>query len=95
MALTADEIRHIATLARLALSDDEVSRLGAQLSAILDHFEVLNEIDTEGVPPTAQSFDLHNVERDDVVTPSLSVEDVALNAPRMEDRYLRVRTVLE
>ncbi|PKN79814.1 MAG: Asp-tRNA(Asn)/Glu-tRNA(Gln) amidotransferase GatCAB subunit C [Chloroflexi bacterium HGW-Chloroflexi-9] len=95
MALTPAEVRHIATLARLALSDDEMSRLGTQLSAILDHFEVLKDIDTEGVPPTAQSLDLHNVQRPDVVTPSMSTADLELNAPRVEDGYLRVRAVLE
>jgi len=95
MALTPREVRHIATLARLALSDDEMSRLGTQLSAILDHFEVLKDIDTEGVPPTAQSLDLHNVQRADVVTPSMSAADLERNAPRVEDGYLRVRAVLE
>ncbi len=95
MALTADEVRHIANLARLALSEVEVERLQTQLSAILEHFEVLNDIDTEGVPPTAQSFDLHNVQRPDEVALSMPVDDLLLNAPRSEDRYLRVRTVLE
>ena len=95
MALTPDEVRHIATLARLALSEEETERYRVQLSAILEHFEALKEIDTADVPPTAQSLDLHNVERSDVVTPSMPQEDLALNAPRMEDGYLRVRAVLE
>lgn len=95
MALTADEVRYIAKLARVALTDAEVERLGGELSTILDHFKVLNDIDTEGVRPTAQSFDLHNVERADETRPSFDLEDVLRNAPRREDGYFRVRGVLD
>lgn len=95
MALTTEEVRHIARLARLALTDDEVERYREQLSGILDHFEVLNEIDTSDVPPTAQSLDQVNVTRPDELRPSLPTEDVLANAPRDEDGYLRVRAVLE
>jgi aspartyl-tRNA(Asn)/glutamyl-tRNA(Gln) amidotransferase subunit C len=95
MALTADEVRHIARLARVALSEDEVERMREQLSGILDQFAVLNDIDTEGVPPTAQSLDLANVERADEPRPSASTEDVLANAPRREDDYIRVRAVLD
>lgn len=95
MALTADEVRYIAKLARVALTDSEVERLGGELSTILDHFQVLNDIDTAGVPPTAQSFDLHNVERPDETRPSFDLEAVLFNAPRREDGYFRVRGVLD
>ncbi|RLT35136.1 MAG: Asp-tRNA(Asn)/Glu-tRNA(Gln) amidotransferase subunit GatC [Chloroflexi bacterium] len=95
MPLTDDEVRHIARLARLGIEDDEVARLRDQLSTILEHFDVLSTFDTEGVPPTAQSFDLANVERDDEPRPSVSRDDVFLNAPRSEGPYLRVRAVLE
>ena len=95
MALTADEVRYIAKLARVALSDAEVERLGGELSTILEHFQVLNDIDTQDVPPTAQSFDLHNVERPDETRPSFALEDVLRNAPRREDGYFRVRGVLD
>ena len=95
MALTADEVRYIAKLARVALTDAEVERLGVELSSILEHFQVLNDIDTSDVPPTAQSFDLHNVERADETRPSHSLEDVLRNAPRREDGYFRVRGVLD
>lgn len=95
MALTGDEVRYIAKLARVALTDAEVERLGGELSTILDHFRVLNDIDTQGVPPTAQSFDLHNVERTDETRPSFVREDVLRNAPRREDGYIRVRGVLD
>ncbi|MEX1022773.1 MAG: Asp-tRNA(Asn)/Glu-tRNA(Gln) amidotransferase subunit GatC [Dehalococcoidia bacterium] len=95
MALTTDEVRHIARLARIALTDEEVERYREQLSGILDHFQVLNEIDTADVPPSAQSFEQHNVDRPDAVAASLPPEAVLLNAPRSEDGYLRVRAVLE
>lgn len=95
MALTADEVRHIARLARVALSDEEVERMREQLSGILDHFAVLNDVDTEGVPPTAQSLDLANVEREDAPRPSASPDEVLANVPRREGDYLRVRAVLD
>ena len=88
-------MRYIAKLARVALTDAEVERLGGELSTILSHFQVLNDIDTADVPPTAQSFDLHNVERPDETRPSFALEDVLLNAPRREDGYFRVRGVLD
>ncbi len=95
MSLTHDEVRHIARLARLGLSQEEVERFCDQLSAILDHFQGLNAFDTEGVPPTAQSFDLTNVERDDEPRPSAPRDEVLANAPRNEGGYLRVRAVLD
>jgi len=95
MALTSDEVRHIARLARLALSDDEVERYREQLSGILEHCEALSEIDTSDVPPTAQSLAQTNVTRADEVRPSLPAELALANAPRDEDGYLRVRAVLE
>lgn len=95
MALSTDEVRHIARLARIALSDEEVDRMRDQLSSILDHFEVLSEIDTDEVPPTAQSFELTNVERPDEAGSPIE-RDLALDgAPRREDGYFRVRAVLD
>jgi aspartyl-tRNA(Asn)/glutamyl-tRNA(Gln) amidotransferase subunit C len=95
MALTSEEVRHIAHLARLALSDEEVERYREQLSGILAHFEELSDIDTSDVPPTAQSLSQTNVMRADEVLPSLSPDGVLVNAPRVEDGYLRVRAVLD
>jgi aspartyl-tRNA(Asn)/glutamyl-tRNA(Gln) amidotransferase subunit C len=95
MPLTRDEVRHIARLARLGLTDAEVERLRDQLSSILDHFQGLNAFDTEGVPPTAQTLDLLNVERADEPTASADREAVLANAPRREGPYFRVRAVLE
>ncbi|MSQ29701.1 MAG: Asp-tRNA(Asn)/Glu-tRNA(Gln) amidotransferase subunit GatC [Dehalococcoidia bacterium] len=95
MALTAEEVRHIATLARVAVSPEEVERLQAQLSGILEHFQVLNDIDTSDVPPTAQTLNLHSVQRADDVQPSMPRTEILLNAPRTEDGYIRVRAVLD
>jgi len=95
MALSTDDVRDIARLARIALSDDEVERMRDQLSSILDHFEVLSEIDTEDVPPTAQSFDLTNVERADEPGDPIDRESALHGAPRREDGYFRVRAVLD
>lgn len=95
MPLTHDEVRHIARLARVGLSPEEVERFRDQLSTILDHFQGLNAFDTEGVPPTAQSFDLTNVEREDIPRPSAPLDEVLANAPRSEGAYFRVRAVLD
>ena len=70
MPLTPEEVRHNARLARVGLSDDEVSRFQSQLSLILDYFQRLQEVDTENVPPTAHTLAMHNVMRDDEPHPS-------------------------
>jgi aspartyl-tRNA(Asn)/glutamyl-tRNA(Gln) amidotransferase subunit C len=95
MKLSREEVLHIARLARVALTEDEITRMSEQLSNLLENFEVLQKVDTEGVPPTAQSGNLQSVMRDDVVIPSLSQEDVLANAPRREDDCFRVKAVLE
>ena len=95
MALTEAEVLHIAHLARIALSADEVGRFTAQLSGILDHFATLAAVPTDGVEPTAHPLPLSNVMRADVVEASLTVDAVLANAPEQEDGYLRVRAVLE
>jgi len=95
MALTADEVRHIALLARIGVTDADVERFQAQLSSILDHFAALQAIDTEGVPPTAQPQDLLNVERADETRPSFARDAILANAPAREGDFVRVRRVLE
>ncbi|MDP2931841.1 MAG: Asp-tRNA(Asn)/Glu-tRNA(Gln) amidotransferase subunit GatC [Chloroflexota bacterium] len=95
MKLSREEVLHIATLARLGLTEAEVDRMGEQLSNILENFEVLKKVDTEGVPPTAQSIALQSVVRNDEVAPSLSPDEVLANAPQKEDDFFKVRHVLE
>ncbi len=95
MSLTPEEVRHIARLARVGLSDDEVPRLQSQLSEILDYFRRLQEVDTENVPPTAHTLAMHNIMRDDEPQPSIDKEEVLANAPQREDDRFRVRAILE
>ncbi|MBM4448658.1 MAG: Asp-tRNA(Asn)/Glu-tRNA(Gln) amidotransferase subunit GatC [Chloroflexi bacterium] len=95
MKLSREEVLHIARLARLGLTEEDVAKFGEQLSNILENFEILKQVDTTDVPPTAQSIALQNVMRDDEVTPSLAPEDILANAPRREGNCFRVRAVLE
>lgn len=95
MPLSREEVRHIALLARLGLTDEEVERLREQLSNILENFQVLQEVDTTHVPPTGHAIAMLNVSRPDEVTPSLPPEEVLANAPRQENGHFRVRAVLE
>jgi aspartyl-tRNA(Asn)/glutamyl-tRNA(Gln) amidotransferase subunit C len=95
MALTHDDVLHIARLARIELSDSDVDRFASQLSGILDHFAALSAVDTGDLEPTAHPLPLSNVMRDDEVAPSLRREEVLANAPEEEGGYIRVRAVLE
>jgi len=95
MKLSREEVLHIAHLARVALTEEEITRMSEQLSNLLEHFEVLQKVDTEGVPPTAQSVTLQSVMREDEIKPSMPPDDVLANAPRREGDCFRVRAVLE
>ena len=90
MAITRDEVLHVARLARLALTDGEVERLTGELGAILDAVGVVAELDLGDVQPTSHPLDLVNVWADDEPQPSLSLEDVLANAPEAEDGNFRV-----
>jgi aspartyl-tRNA(Asn)/glutamyl-tRNA(Gln) amidotransferase subunit C len=80
-----DEVLHVARLARLALSDEEVERMARELSAVLDHVERISEVDLEGVPPTTHVVDVAGVLREDEPRPSLPREVVLEQAPAVED----------
>jgi aspartyl-tRNA(Asn)/glutamyl-tRNA(Gln) amidotransferase subunit C len=95
MALTREEVLHVAKLARVALSEDEVERLQEQLSQILEHFDVLNSFDTKDVPPTTHTLPLNSVMAKDEPRPSLEQDQVLANAPMAQEGHLRVRAVLE
>ena len=88
-------VRHVATLARLELSDYEVEGFRTDLDLILTHSAKLNELDTTDVPPTSHSLPLSNVFREDVVTPSLTPEEALSNAPDHEDGYFKVPAVIQ
>ena len=96
MKLSREEVLHIALLARLGLTETEVDSLREQLSNILENFEVLQQVDTADIPPTAQSIPLQNVTRpDDEVAPSLPQSQILANAPQREKNFFKVRAVLE
>jgi aspartyl-tRNA(Asn)/glutamyl-tRNA(Gln) amidotransferase subunit C len=95
MALTTREVEHVARLARLRLSPEEIEKLRAQLSNILDYIDMLKEVDVAGVPPTAQVTDLLNILREDEVRPSLPREDVLANAPDQQDGMFRVKAIFD
>lgn len=97
MALTREQVQHIAELAKLRLTVDEIAKMTEQLSAILDHAARLNELDTDAISPTASVVPLLNVLRADVVEPSMPRADVMANAPDKDDKseFFRVQAVLK
>ncbi len=95
MSLTRDEVLHIARLARVGLSEEDVAKFQEQLSEILEHFEALRQLDTEGVPPTSHPLPLESVMRQDEVGPSLPRDEVLANAPLADEGFFRVRAVLD
>lgn len=95
MALTPEDVDHVAALARLGISAEERARFATQLSGILEHFRALQALDTENISPTAQVLDLRSVMRDDVARPPLAHQHAMANAPREEDGFFRVQAVLE
>jgi aspartyl-tRNA(Asn)/glutamyl-tRNA(Gln) amidotransferase subunit C len=95
MTLTRDDVTHVAMLARLGLSDEEIARFGAQLDAILQAISRLNQVDTSAVAETAQVGGLVNVWREDEPRPSISREQALANAPDSEDGQFRVGAIQE
>ena len=92
--ISTEDVAHVATLARLRLSDDELERFTDQLAAVLEHARDVEALDTAGVPPTAHPLPLVNVLRDDVVTPSLDRDEVLGQAPAVEADRFRVPRIL-
>ena len=92
--LSRSDVEHVAHLARLGLSDDEVTRLAEQLNHILDQYAILAEVDTDDIAPTAQVIELENILRDDEVRPSLPLEAVLANAPERSGDHIVVPAIL-
>jgi aspartyl-tRNA(Asn)/glutamyl-tRNA(Gln) amidotransferase subunit C len=92
--LSRSDVEHVAYLARLGLSEKELDRLEGQLNHILDQYAKLAELDTEAIPPTAQTIELENILRDDTVTPSLSQDAVLGNAPARSGEFVVVPPIL-
>ncbi len=93
--LTTEEVRHIALLARVGMTDEEVEQMRGQLSDILEQFEALSGVDTGDLEPTGHSVDLLSVMREDAARPSLAREDALANVPNRQDDLIRVKAVLE
>lgn len=95
MRLSYQQVKHIAWLARLSLSDEEVERFSLQLSNILENFEILKEVDTSNVPPASHLVPLYNVLRKDMVTESYPRAEILANAPRQAEDCFQVQPILE
>jgi aspartyl-tRNA(Asn)/glutamyl-tRNA(Gln) amidotransferase subunit C len=95
MKLNREQVLHIAELAKIKLTEDEIECFCEQLSAILDYFKVLEQIDTNAIPPTAMVITQHNVLRDDISSPSLPVEVALANAPHTSEQHVLVKAILE
>ena len=95
MAISREEVEHVAYLVRLGLTEDEKTHFQEQLSHILDVMQVINQVNTDHIPPTAQVIPLGNVMREDEERPSCEPSDILKNAPYQEDSYFRVKPVLD
>tara|TARA_A100001037_G_C14980913_1_gene558036 strand:+ start:154 stop:453 length:300 start_codon:yes stop_codon:yes gene_type:complete len=93
--LTSEAIRHLASLTRISMSDEEVEKMRDEMSNILDNIAVLNEINTDSVDPTGHSVDLTSVLRDDVSKDSFSTTDILSNAPNHDEDLIKIKPVFE
>ena len=92
--ITTDDVRKVATLARLDLPEEKIATYTGQLERILDYVAQLESVDTEGVPPTTRAVEVVNVTRDDVVTPTDVREQLLNEAPQREGDFFRVPKIL-
>ena len=92
--LSRADVEHVAHLARLGLTDDELARLEGQLNHILDQYAMLAELDTDAIPPTAQTIELENILREDVARPVAAVDEVLANAPERDGDLVVVPAIL-
>lgn len=95
MGISKEEVIHIAALAKLGLEDSEIENFQNQLSAILDNFKILKELDTSKLEPSAQSISLSNVFRSDEPQESYPVNKILTNAPQKDGTYFKLHPVLE
>jgi aspartyl-tRNA(Asn)/glutamyl-tRNA(Gln) amidotransferase subunit C len=95
MNLSRDEVRKVATLARLKVSDGELDTLASDLSAIIGYVQVLNEVSTTGVAPMVHAVELHNVLRPDVIADSLPRAAALSNAPQSDGQYFLVPAIID
>ena len=95
MPIERDQVVHIAALARIGISEEDIDVYAGQLSDIIDQFEILNELDTAGVEPTGHAGDLRGVMRDDTADDSLPTDATLSNAPHRDGDFFRVKAVLD
>lgn len=95
MSLTIEQVQHIANLARLELTDEELARYREQISTILDHFKALQAIDTEAVPPTSNISTFDSTLRTDQPRSGLDLDDLLRNAPDTDEHQFRVPPIFE
>ena len=93
--LNQDQVRHIASLCRIGLSDQDVELFTQQLSTLLEHFQVLEEVNTDSTSVAEHQAFLENVMREDVAADPLPTSDVLANAPSTQDGFFKVKAVLE
>ena len=93
--ISPEEVEHVANLARLALPPEEMMRIGRELNRILEHFQELQELDTEQIESTSHAIAMENVYREDSVQDSLPVDEVLRNAPDRADVFFRVPRIIE
>ncbi|WP_404330825.1 Asp-tRNA(Asn)/Glu-tRNA(Gln) amidotransferase subunit GatC [Mesobacillus maritimus] len=93
--ISTDQVKHVAHLARLAITEEEASRFTQQLDKIITYAEQLNEVDTENVEPTSHVLEIKNVMREDVAKPGLPNEEVLKNAPDHQDGQIKVPPIIE
>ncbi|MBP0028204.1 Asp-tRNA(Asn)/Glu-tRNA(Gln) amidotransferase subunit GatC [Roseofilum sp. Guam] len=92
--LDQEQVHKVAHLARLALTSEEEAQFSGELSQILDYVEQLNELDTEGVPPTTRAIELNNITREDLLTPDEFREALLDNAPDRDGDFFKVPQIL-
>ncbi len=93
--ISTDQVKHVAHLARLAITEEEANRFTQQLDKIITYAEQLNEVDTENVEPTSHVLEIKNVMREDVAKPGLPNEEVLKNAPDHQDGQIKVPPIIE
>ncbi|PLS17004.1 Asp-tRNA(Asn)/Glu-tRNA(Gln) amidotransferase GatCAB subunit C [Bacillus sp. M6-12] len=93
--ISIDQVKHVAHLARLAVTEEEAEKFTQQLDAIISFAEQLNELDTDNVEPTSHVLNMKNVLREDKAKEGLPIEEVLKNAPDSKDGYVRVPSILE
>ena len=92
--LSRSDVEHVAHLARLGLTEAEIALLQGQLNHILDQYAIFADLDTDAIPPTAQTIELENILREDVVLPSFTPEEALANAPERDGDFIVVPAIL-